>query len=69
MGPRDKVEKVTDLRLPLGLLLSFYGVILIATGVIQGTRVLGINVNLWWGFVLLLVGAAMLYLARRARSL
>jgi hypothetical protein len=59
---------VTDLRLPLGLLLAFYGVILIANGAIEGTRVLGINVNLWWGAVLLLVGGAMLYLARRART-
>jgi hypothetical protein len=54
-----------DLRLPLGLLLAFYGVILIGNGAIEGTLVLGVNVNLWWGAVLLLFGAAMLYLARR----
>ena len=56
---------MSDLRLPLGLLLAFYGVILMAAGMIQGTRVTGINVNLWWGAVLLLFGAAMVYLARR----
>ena len=56
---------MSDLRLPLGLLLAFYGVILIGNGAIERTLVLGVNVNLWWGAVLLLFGAAMLYLARR----
>jgi hypothetical protein len=60
---------MSDLRLPLGLLLAFYGVILMAHGAIEGTRVTGVNVNLWWGAVLLLFGAAMVYLARRARPL
>jgi hypothetical protein len=60
---------MSDLRFPLGLLLAFYGVILVVNGAIEGTRVTGVNVNLWWGGVLLLFGAAMLYLARRARSL
>jgi hypothetical protein len=56
---------MSDLRLPLGLLLAFYGVILIGNGAIERTLVLGVNVNLWWGAVLLLFGAAMVYLARR----
>ena len=60
---------MTDLRSPLGLLLAFYGVILMANGAIEGTRVLEVNVDLWWGVVLLVFGTAMLYLARRARSL
>ncbi|HXI29566.1 MAG TPA: hypothetical protein VNG89_14105 [Vicinamibacterales bacterium] len=59
---------MSDLRLPLGLLLAFYGVILIATGAIDGTLVVGVNVNLWWGMVLLIFGSAMVYLARRRRS-
>jgi hypothetical protein len=59
---------MTDLRLPLGLLLAFYGVILIATGAIAGTLVVGININLWWGGVLLIFGAAMVLLARRASA-
>src|SRR5207237_10758157 len=62
------VRPMTDLRLPLGLLLAFYGVILIATGATAGTLVVGINVNLWWGGVLLIFGAAMVLLARRHRS-
>ena len=59
---------MTDLRLPLGLLLAFYGVILIATGATAGTLVVGININLWWGGVLLIFGAAMVLLARRAAA-
>jgi hypothetical protein len=62
------VTAMSDLRLPLGLLLAFYGVILIATGAIDGTLVVGVNVNLWWGMVLLVFGSAMVYLARRRRS-
>ena len=57
---------MSDLRLPLGLLLAFYGVILSATGAIDGTLVVGVNVNLWWGVVLIVFGSAMVYLARRA---
>ncbi len=56
---------MSDLRFPLGLLFAFYGVILIGNGAIERTLVLGVNVNLWWGAVLLLFGAAMVYLARR----
>jgi len=59
---------MSDLRLPLGLLLAFYGVILSAVGAIDGTLVVGINVNLWWGLVLLFFGGAMVYLARRAAA-
>ena len=59
---------MTDLRLPLGLLLAFYGVILIATGATAGTLVVGINIDLWWGGVLLIFGAAMMLLARRANA-
>jgi hypothetical protein len=59
---------MTDLRLPLGVLLAFYGVILIATGASAGTLVVGININLWWGSVLLIFGIAMVLLARRAAT-
>jgi hypothetical protein len=58
---------MSDLRLPLGLLLAFYGVILTATGAIDGTLVVGININLWWGVVLVVFGSAMVYLARLAK--
>ena len=63
-----------DLRLPIGLLFSFYGVILSAYGIFTKDsgiyeRSLGMNVNLGWGVVMLAFGAFMLmltFLARRA---
>lgn len=56
-----------DLRLPLGLIFSLFGLILIGTGLWGGPELaaksLGINMNLWWGLVQLLFGIAMLLLA------
>jgi hypothetical protein len=61
-----------DLRLPIGLMFSIFGVILAAFGLFSDAslyaRSLGINVNLWWGVVLLLFGAVMLGFALRARG-
>jgi len=61
-----------DLRLPIGLMFSIFGVMLVAYGLISDTaiyaRSLGINVNLWWGVVLLAFGLVMLGFALRARS-
>jgi hypothetical protein len=56
-----------DLRLPIGLLFSICGTILILTGIVQHVAVLGINVNLWWGIVMLVFGLVTLYYALRAR--
>jgi hypothetical protein len=57
-----------DLRYPLGLLLTTYGAVLAVHGAIVGTPVLGINVNLDWGLVLIAAGAAALYLAMRRKD-
>lgn len=54
-----------DLRYPIGLLLTTYGVILALDGVFVRATVLGLNVNLYWGAVMMIGGAASLYLARR----
>jgi len=54
-----------DLRYPIGLLLATYGVILAMQGGIAGAKVLGLNVNLYWGAVMLACGLGALYLARR----
>ena len=51
----------------IGLLFTICGAILMLTGLVQHVLVLGINVNLWWGLVLLIFGLLMLYLAARAR--
>jgi len=56
-----------DLRLPIGIMFSFYGVLLLIYGLAgdkaQYARSLGININAAWGVVLLLFGAFMLFLA------
>ncbi|MGQ0702211.1 MAG: hypothetical protein ACT4PM_03645 [Gemmatimonadales bacterium] len=61
-----------DLRLPIGLLFSLYGVLLAGYGLLSGEAIyqpsLGINVNLWWGMVLLVFGLVMLGFAIRARA-
>jgi hypothetical protein len=60
-----------DLRLPLGILFSLYGLILVATGLTSSPAMinqsLGINMNLWWGVFQLLFGAIMLALAFRKK--
>ncbi|HEY0321781.1 MAG TPA: hypothetical protein VGC66_12540 [Pyrinomonadaceae bacterium] len=63
-----------DIRLPIGgmfaivgLLLAVYG--LLTTGDAQTyTRSLFININLWWGIVMLIFGLFMLYLGRRSAT-
>jgi membrane protein implicated in regulation of membrane protease activity len=61
-----------DLRLPIGFLFATLGVMLTGYGLVAGDaiydRSLGINVNLWWGLVLLAFGLVMLALAVRARG-
>jgi len=61
-----------DLRLPIGLMFSIFGVMLVAYGLMSDAgiyaRSLGINVNLWWGVVLLAFGLVMLGFAIRARK-
>lgn len=61
-----------DVRLPIGLMFSIFGVLLSAFGLLSDPRIyqvhsLGINVNLIWGLVLLLFGLAMLGLVLRSR--
>lgn len=54
-----------DLRIPIGILFSALGIILAGYGLLTAgsdiyARSLGININLWWGGVLLLFGILML---------
>ena len=61
-----------DVRLPIGLMFSILGLILVACGLFMDraiySRSLGININLWWGIVLLVFGLVMLFLGRRGRE-
>ena len=60
-----------DLRLPIGIMFSLFGAMLVIFGAVSNkeiyeTHSLGININLVWGAVLLVFGAAMLLLTWRA---
>jgi hypothetical protein len=58
-----------DIRQPIGLLFSIFGALLVAFGIFSNraiyARSLGVNVNLWWGLVMLAFGVIMLWLGRR----
>jgi uncharacterized membrane protein YfcA len=59
-----------DVRYPIGLMFAVFGLILSIYGGVAGVaanqRVSTININLWWGLVLLAFGLVMLLSARRA---
>lgn len=60
-----------DIRVPMGVMFVLLGVVLsgygaISNGSAQYQRSLQINVNLWWGAIILLFGATLLALAWRA---
>lgn len=58
-----------DLRWPMGLMFSIVGVLITGYGLWTAAdvkmyeRSLGININVWWGLVLLVFGGLMLLLA------
>jgi hypothetical protein len=58
-----------DLRLPIGLLFTLLGVLLLLYGLVSDpaiyTASLGINVNTWWGLVMAVFGGLMLALSLR----
>ncbi len=58
-----------DIRLPIGLMFAVMGLLLMGYGLFSDPaiyqRSLSININLLWGFVLLLFGSAFLFLGRR----
>jgi sulfite exporter TauE/SafE len=60
-----------DLRIPIGLMFALVGAILTAFGLKSDGNValyaksLGINVNLWWGLVMLVFGLTMFWFGRR----
>jgi len=63
-----------DLRLPIGMMFTFIGALLALYGfftsgdqkMYQGS--LNININLWWGIVLLVFGLLMFALAIYSRA-
>jgi uncharacterized membrane protein len=60
-----------DIRTPIGYFFSLVGLILIAFGLTSNSQIyeqhsLGINVNLWWGLVLVVFGLVMLAMSWHA---
>jgi hypothetical protein len=65
-----------DIRIPIGLMFSIFGVILLVFGVVSHFGLfytdpkiyeqhsLGININCYWGGFMLVFGGVMLLLAR-----
>jgi membrane-bound ClpP family serine protease len=63
-------EMRLDVRIPIGGMFSIIGMLLVVFGLVSDkdiyARSLNININLWWGLVMLVFGVVMLVLARRA---
>ena len=63
-----------DIRWPIGLMFSLIGVLLVIYGLITGSnsevysRSLNLNVNLYWGLLLVVFGGTMLFFAWRDSS-
>ena len=59
-----------DIRLPIGGLFTVIGILLVCYGLLAGKAIyqvsLGINVNFWWGLVMLGFGLIMIRFGRRA---
>ena len=58
-----------DIRLPIGLMFSVLGVLLIVVGlIVPQSASQPLNVNLWWGAVMLFFGVIMFLLGRRGTA-
>lgn len=57
-----------DIRAPIGGLFAVLGLMLAGYGLATPTSstVAGVNIDLWWGLVMLAFGAILLVFARRA---
>jgi drug/metabolite transporter (DMT)-like permease len=63
-----------DIRIPIGALFSLLGVILVAYGIATRSdtqlyaRSENIAINLWWGLIMVVFGALMLYFGTRTKE-
>jgi hypothetical protein len=60
-----------DIRWPIGIIFSVYGVVLLLYGAVADASIfqekcLGVNIDLWWGTAMLVFGVFMGVLALRA---
>lgn len=61
-----------DIRLPIGGLFTVIGILLASYGLLAGKAIyqasLGINVNFWWGLVMLGFGLIMITFGQRGNQ-
>ncbi|MGC3957016.1 MAG: hypothetical protein QM813_03330 [Verrucomicrobiota bacterium] len=63
-----------DIRVPIGMMFSLIGAVMAIYGLVTGSnkelyqRSLDININLWWGLILLVFGVVMYVAAKRDAS-
>jgi len=58
-----------DIRLPIGLMFSVLGLLLMIVGFLtRKDPSLLVNVNLWWGAVMLIFGVVMFLFGRRGTA-
>ena len=59
-----------DIRLPIGIIFTIYGAVLIIYGALVDPAIfansLGLNIDIWWGAAMLVFGLFMVFLAFRA---
>jgi len=59
-----------DIRLPIGIIFSIYGIVLMVFGLVTNPEIfeksLNVNIDLWWGAAMLVFGLIMGTLALRA---
>jgi hypothetical protein len=59
-----------DIRIPIGIMFTLFGAIIAIYGMVSDPaiyqRSLGININLWWGLVMILFGTGFLLTVWRA---
>ena len=59
-----------DIRLPIGIIFTIYGGVLIIYGAVADPAIfvnsLGVNIDIWWGAAMLVFGLVMWTLAFRA---
>lgn len=63
-----------DIRFPIGMMFTLLGALMAIYGLMTSSdsdiykSSLGININLWWGLVLFVFGAVMLFFAWHGRK-
>ena len=61
-----------DIRLPIGLMFALIGMLLTGFGLFADSKIyeksLNVNINLWWGLVMVAFGGVMYMLGRRGSS-